>query len=191
MVLNGFDWGYFIIMSEDKEIWKDVLGYEGSYQISDFGNVKSLSREMNNGKRIFISKEKILRPQQDAHGYLHVRLCKNGVTETKKIHKLVAISFLNHTPNGHNLEIDHVDGNRLNNRIENLQIVTHRANKSTCFVKGKENYSSKYIGVSWYKRDSRWHSQITINGETKFLGYFDSETEAHEAYQKALLKLNQ
>ena len=127
-----------------------------------------------------------MKPSVDHCGYLRAVLCRYGVTETKKIHQLVAISFLNHTPNGHNLEIDHIDGDRLNNRIENLQIVTHRANASTCFVKGKENYSSKYTGVIWYKRDSRWRSQITINGNPKFLGYFDSETEAHNAYQNAL-----
>lgn len=103
------------------EIWKDVIGYEGYYQVSNLGNIKSLG---NNKTR----KEKILNPRICNAGYFYVNLSLNGKAASKKIHQLVATAFLNHVPCGHKLVVNHKDFNKLNNIIDNLEIVTSREN---------------------------------------------------------------
>lgn len=106
------------------EIWKDVIGYEGLYQVSSFGNVKSLSRERTTNGGLFVSKEKLLKAGTDC-GYKKVVLTKNGVRSTKKVHRLVASAFLGDEPN---LCVNHIDSNRSNNRVENLEWVTQLQN---------------------------------------------------------------
>ena len=79
-------------------------------------------------------------------------------------------------------QIDHIDINPTNNKIENLRVVNHSMNMRN---KNKfKNSSSKYKGVSWYKITNKWLSQIRINGKIKHLGYFDNEGEAYECYKK-------
>jgi len=165
------------------EVWKDVKDYEGFYQVSSLGRVKSLSRFRKNGCSGYVKKEIILKNCIDGHGYLVVGLSKNKKRHTKKVHQLVAIAFLNHTPNGYKgLIVDHVDNNRLNNIVDNLQLTTMRHNCS----KDKKGKTSKYTGVSWYKTSGKWASHIKTNRKSKHLGYFYTETEASEAYQKAI-----
>lgn len=106
------------------EIWKDIKGYEGLYQVSNLGNVKSLSRKVCNYRGCHISKEKILRPGVH-QGYERVVLTKNGIRSTKKVHRLVATAFLGEEKD---LSVNHIDSNRSNNRIENLEWVTHLEN---------------------------------------------------------------
>lgn len=166
-----------------QEIWKDIPNYEGIYQVSNFGNVKSLSRLMNKGKAIFVSKEKIMSKHINKDGYYCVTLKKDKKSRTNKNHQLVAIAFLNHTPDGTlKLVVDHINDNRLDNRLENLQIITQREN----VFKTQGKYSSKYKGVNWYKKYNKWRASININGKSKHLGYFTNEYDAHVAYQKAL-----
>ena len=100
------------------------------------------------------------------------------------MHQIVAIAFLNHTPNGLKAVVDHIDNNPLNNELGNLQIITHRKNLS----KDKKG-SSKYTGVCWYESRKKWIAGIRVNGKKKHLGYFTNEEEAAEAYQKALKEL--
>ena len=158
-----------------KEIWKDVPGFEGMYQVSDLGNVKSLK----------FGKERLLKQATDSTGYLNVSLYKEGKRKGFKAHVLVAMAFLNHVPCGHRLVVDHIDNDKMNNSLDNLQVITNRENLS----KDKKGGSSKYVGVSWSKRDKRWRAEIRINGKYKFLGYFDDEVLASEAYQEALKDL--
>ena len=92
----------------NKEIWKDVVGYEGLYQVSNLGIVKSLFRY-----------KKILKPFEDNKGYLRVTLYKNNKSKSIKVHKLVAEAFI---PNPNNYDcINHKDENKMNNRVENLE----------------------------------------------------------------------
>lgn len=138
------------------EIWKDIDGYNGLYQVSNLGNVKSIERFRTNGKGWFIQKPRILKTGK-RNGYLIVNLCKDGVVKTFKVHRLVATHFI---PNPENKpEIDHIDINPLNNRVENLRWVTHKENmnnplsrekqsismKGKPSLKGKENKQSKPI----------------------------------------------
>jgi hypothetical protein len=167
MIINGLY--YFKYM---EEIWKDIPTYDGFYQVSNFGNVKSLK----------CNKQKILKAGLNSCGYYQVVLCKNVHMKNMKVHKLVAMAFLNHLPNGMNTIIDHINNDKLDNRLENLQIISQRENSS----KDRKSGSSQYTGVSWFKRYNKWRSKIKINGKSKHLGYFTNELLAHKAYQHAL-----
>ena len=97
---------------EGKEIWKDILGYEGKYQVSNWGRVKSLNYN-NTGK------EGIMKLTKDGNGYLQVQLHKDGKVKECRVNRLVAQAFLE---NPDNLpEVNHKDKNRSNNKLENLE----------------------------------------------------------------------
>lgn len=169
------------------EIWKDIPGYEELYQVSNLGNIKSLSKiKLNNGKYPYLTKEKIIKERKDGAGYLGVALYKYGKRREFRIHQLVAITFLNHKPCGYNLVIDHINDNILDNRLENLQIITQRENA----YKNQKNYSSKYKGVCYHKASKKWIASICINDKNKYLGLYKDEYSAHLAYQKELNKIN-
>ena len=109
------------------EEWRDIEGYEGVYQVSNEGRVKSLERDVVKewkGKP-YIShlKEKILELEEyDKYGHLRITPCKNGILEYKTIHQLVAKAFIPN-PNGYT-DVHHKDHNPSNNRVENLQWIS-------------------------------------------------------------------
>lgn len=170
------------------EVWKDIPGYEGLYQVSNFGNVKSLSRikkgKNKNGIFTYLLKDKLLKSYLDDKNYYLVKLYKDSKKTNFKVHKLVAMSFLNHRPCGYELVIDHINNISTDNRLENLQIVTSRYNCS----KDRKG-SSKYTGVSWDKKRRKWESYISYNKKRKFLGYFNNEDDAGNAYLKKLKEI--
>ena len=105
-------------MNENKEIWKDIVGYEGLYQVSNLGRVKSLK----------YGKEKILKPANIGRGYLKVNIWKNGEQNQYLVHRLVGQSFI---PNPNNLpEINHRDEDKTNNRVENLEWCDRKYNNN-------------------------------------------------------------
>lgn len=110
----------------NKEIWKDIKNYEGIYQVSNLGNVKSLNRYTHHysGCRRLV-KEIILKPRLRNH-YLGISLSVDGVRIDKNIHRLVALSFIKNTKNKD--FVNHMDGNKLNNHANNLEWVTHKEN---------------------------------------------------------------
>ena len=162
-------------MGQQREEFRSISGYEGLYEVSNFGNVKSL---INN---------KILKPCLGSRGYYMVRVYKDNKGNTMSIHVLVAMAFLGHKPDGYKIVVDHIDNNKLNNHVSNLQLISNRENTS----KDKKNGTSKYTGVTWYNASNKWLAQIAINSKKKNLGLFETEDEAHEAYQKALKMLNE
>lgn len=171
-----------------EEIWKDVIGYEGHYQVSNFGNVKSLKRTVirKDGFEMKI-KEKILKVTINSRGYYIVKLCRLCKFISASVHQLVAVSFLNHIQKGGKIVINHIDLNRLNNNLSNLEIVSQRKNCNRKHIP----HSSKYTGVSWDKFSNKWHSQIYINGKLKNLGLFNKEYDAYLVYENKLLTLNE
>ena len=161
---------------QTKEVFKDVPKYEGLYQVSNLGRVKSLK----------FNKEKILKPVVNSNGYLSANLYCEGKLKQKSVHQIIAITFLNHKPDGNNgLIVDHIDNDKLNNRLENLQLISNRENTS----KDKKGGTSKYTGVNWNKASNKWLSQIIINGKTKYIGLFKCELPAAAAYQKELKEI--
>lgn len=99
-----------------EEIWRDVVGYEGEYFISNKGRVQSLK----SGKR------KTLKTFTDDKGYMRINLMKKGKLKQVGVHRLVAESFISAIPE--NLVVNHIDGNATNNSVENLEIVTQQEN---------------------------------------------------------------
>ena len=170
-------------MDNTKEIWKDVPGYEKLYQISNLGRVKSIPKISGSGLG-FMTKEKILKQQNNGNGYKVVHLSKNSKIKKNYVHQLVAITFISKDYLFHKKVVDHIDNNRKNNKLENIQIVSQRFNCS----KDKKIGTSKYTGVSRQKTRKKWKAQINIKNERIFLGEFITEYEAHLAYQKALKK---
>ena len=97
------------------EIWKDIEDYEGKYEVSNLGRIKSLKRLDSIGKPI---KERILK-SSSWHGYLKIRLCKNGKTHSFRINRLVAIHFVANPDS--KPQVNHIDGNKTNNSVTNLE----------------------------------------------------------------------
>ena len=170
-----------------KEIWKDIPNYEGLYQVSNLGRVKSLDRvvKYKDGRERFILGV-IMSPVLSDNGYLLIRPSKKGVKKLFKVHQLVAMAFLNHKPDGHKLVVDHIDNDKLNNRLDNLQIITQRENTS----KDKYGKTSKYTGVSWHKQRNKWVARIVFNRAKEYLGSFTNEFDAHMAYSNRLKEIN-
>lgn len=155
------------------EIWKDIPGYEGIYQASDLGRIKSFRK----------NKVKILKQLENTRGYLRVGLYdKNLNYRTIVTHALVAMTFLDYKPNKkQDFVIDHINNNKLDNRLINLQIITNRQNSSK-EIKG----SSKFIGVHWNTNSKKWRSVIFFNKRSIHLGLFNDEYEASIRYKQAL-----
>jgi len=103
-----------------KEIWKDVVGYENLYQVSNFGRVKSLKRKVKSRHKILSKKkESILTNSLISGGYLRCFIFKNNTKTMFLIHRLVALNFI---PNPKNKpEVNHIDGNPANNNLYNLE----------------------------------------------------------------------
>jgi hypothetical protein len=109
------------------EVWKDIPGYEGKYQVSNHGRVKSLPKIKGRGIG-YVTSERIIRHSINSRGYCNIILCKNGKTETFALHRLVAENFID---NAMNLpEVDHKDRNKANNRADNLRWATRVDNNS-------------------------------------------------------------
>jgi len=156
-----------------QEVWKDIKNYEGSYQASDKGRIKSLSRYVNmrNGKRKI--RERILLPALDQQGYLHVNL--SG--KTIKVHILVCDTFVEEKNPVIKTVVDHMDNDKLNNNATNLQRISQREN---C-IKDKKGA----VGTWKAKGYDKWNAAIRIDGKIKYLGHFNSQKQASDSYKKA------
>lgn len=116
--------------------WKQIKDYEGLYEVSNDGRVRRL--RFINGSHNF---EKIKECKQTLNtwGYMTVNLSKNGKSNTKRVHRLVANAFLGESE----LQIDHIDGNKQNNRLDNLEYVTAKENTNRAWNKGIAKYTDE------------------------------------------------
>lgn len=148
-----------------EEIWKDIKGYEGLYQISNLGRVKSISRSIKLKKYTKISDDTIMKLDLNKSGYLYVSLCKNGKYKKCRVHRLVAEEFVD-KPNGKNV-VNHKDYNKTNNCSSNLEWVTNEENYDYLRKNMrkrhnvKTNTGERYISYS--KKKNRY--RITIDGK--------------------------
>lgn len=169
--------------AEKVEVWKDIPDLIGRYQVSDLGRIKSLSRVKKNGQGSWLTKTFILKTQLSKRGYICFTTIVNGKYKTFSVHQLMSICFLNHKPDGtFKIVVDHKNGCRIDNRLNNLQLITNRENVS----KGiRPNKKSKYVGVASIPNGS-FTSRLIHLGEIINLGTFKTEEEASEYYQNAL-----
>jgi hypothetical protein len=166
-------------MSNNIEQWKDIKGYEGFYQVSNLGNIKSLSRYVNNKHNtLSLTKEKILKQCDDKDGYRLVNLLKNGTCKTHRVHFLVCDGFLTKKNNQSDV-IDHINNIKNDNKICNLQYISFRENVS----KDRKN-KNNFLGI--YKNGNKFSAKIIIDGVRKYLGTFNTPEEANNEYIKYL-----
>ena len=103
------------------EIWKDIQGYEGLYQISNLGRIKN-----KHNKILKLSNKRWKKESCPQNDYKKIRLSKNGKSKGFSVHRLVAREFLNDYDK--KLEVNHKDGNKSNNKVSNLEMISHREN---------------------------------------------------------------
>lgn len=152
------------------EVWKNIPDYD-NYEVSNLGNVRS--------------KRKTLNPSTNIQGYKVVSLHSNGVKKQWKVHQLVALCFLSYRFENHSLVIDHINGDKTDNRLDNLQLISQRENRS----KLSKKTTSDYVGVYFQKKTKKYTSMIYINGTIRYLGSFDNQEDAKAAYDKELNNL--
>lgn len=153
------------------EIWKKIKGHEGLYWVSNNGKIKS--------------KYRILKLSPNEKGYLFTCISKNGKGSNVYIHRIVWDVFGDGKRDRQTIEIDHIDDDKTNNHIDNLQLLSHRENIHKYFKK-RVNNSSNYIGVCWDTERRKWRSQLCFNSKQRLLGRFNNEIDAAFVYQEAL-----
>lgn len=159
-----------MINTQMVEVWKDVLGFEDRYQVSNLGNL--YSKHYN--KLVTISKDK--------DGYRYIILYNKGHHKFFRMGRLVAINFI---PNPDNLpQVNHIDHVKDNDEASNLEWCEGYENqrKRSEFKGGK---TSSCVGVRFHSEPSNWQARISIKGKTYTLGLFKTEQEASESYKKA------
>ena len=163
-------------MNEEIEIWKDVVGFENLYMVSNLGRVVCLKEENCGLHRLRITES----------GYINTYLYSpDGNKFCGGVQILVAMTFLGHIPCGHKKVVDHINNIRHDNRLCNLQVISQRDN----IIKEK-NSKSGYTGVKVYGK-GEFKALITLHGEHINLGTYGTAEKANEAYLKAKYLIEQ
>ncbi len=159
-----------------EEIWKDVIGYEGIYRISNQGRVMSLK----------FGKTRIMKLRENSLGRIIIGLRKNKRTKTFYVARLVAQHFLPDWDKS--LQVDHINGVKTENDVDNLRMVTNAQNGRS-FQKKRGGTASKFRGVSFNKQIGSWRAYCwDSNRKQRHLGYFDDEEEAARARDAAVIE---
>lgn len=158
------------------KIWKPIKNYEGIYEVSNHGEIKSLSRKG-------VVNDRLLKLTKDSNGYIYAILSKNGKSKQVALHRILYQTFKGDLLDG--LVVDHIDNNKLNNSLNNLQQISIRENAS----KDRGIGTSKYLGVCLDKRRNKWRATIYDGKKRKHIGYYKTEIDASKAYnfEKELL----
>ena len=155
-----------ILKDLDFEMLLPIEGYD-NYFISNFGNVK-------NNKT-----NRIMKQCNHRKGYKVINFSKNGIIKQFRVHRLVALAFLENLDNKPN--VDHIDNNTSNNNVKNLRWATDK--KKLANQGKREKNTSGYKGVFFHKKAKKYRTLITINGKLKHIGLFETAEKALEAYE--------
>ena len=161
-----------------QEVFKPVVGYEGLYEVSDLGRVKSLGKCSTRG---FNLSNRILKGVNNGVGYLGVQLYRDGTPKRFSIHRLVMTSFVGES----SLIVDHINEDKEDNRLLNLEYVTNRDNS----LRYRTNNNKRGLPVGVYLNKGKYLANIRICGKKKYLGSYDTPEQASIEYQHELLKL--
>lgn len=165
------------------EEWRDIKGYEGLYQVSNFGRVKTLTKIIHSSKRSdFVVKEKVLSTRPNNRGYIMVGLHKEKHFKLALVHRLVAQAFI---PNPNNLpQVNHLDENKNNNCVNNLEWCTNKEN---------HNYGTGHIRTAQKQRKKVYQYDLNGNFIKEFEGVTQAEKELkiHNISQVCLGKYKQ
>jgi len=141
----------------EEEIWKDIKGYEGLYQVSNLGRVKSLERKVPFRNTFKTIKERVLKYCYDGNHYAYISLIKNGEKKNKTVHRLVAEAFI---PNPNNLpQVNHIDENKENNKLINLEWCDSLHNLLHSNVIKKGNNSRKKA-IQQFTKDGKFIAEF-------------------------------
>lgn len=158
------------------ENWKEISETNGKYSVSNTGLVRRNQRILfDRWGRKRLVKERIISPCLIGKGYFSVTLRIDNVNCRRYVHRLVAIEFVEMVAGLK--EVNHKDLNKKNNFSSNLEWVDRRGNTNHWM-------QQKLPGVSKVKKNGKWSSRIMVNGIREFLGYFETESEAKQSYEK-------
>lgn len=168
-----------------KEVWKDIKGYVGKYQVSNLGNVKRLSHSINVYnqwiRHVRTYKEKLIKQGTDKDGYKMVVLCKDGKTKTHKVHRLVCETFLQN-PNKYD-QVNHKNMIKNDNRLSNLEWCDNYQNQTHRYkTKGKKRGICK-------TKSNTWQASISYQGKEIYIGRYKTIDEAYDAYYNKYVEL--
>ena len=144
------------------ELWKDIKGYEGLYQVSNLGRVKSLKNKSNHINEIILKQGK-----DRKKGYMNVSLSVNSKTKTFKVHKLVATHFIPNIDN--KLQVNHKNGDKSDNRVINLEWVTCKENIKHAWNNNLCHISEKHRKSASEKAKKRWEEYRRNNESNRFV----------------------
>lgn len=155
-----------------QETWKDISGYDGLYQVSDLGRVRSFWH-----KKTIIMRQRFFGGRNKCYLSLSLKN-KEGKTKIHTVHKLVADTFLGKS---HGMVTDHINNIKTDNRLSNIRRITNRLNSS----KDKKNKTCPYTGVVLYPWGT-YKAQIRIRGKKRHIGCYKNGEDAAKAYQQVV-----
>ena len=169
-----------------EELWKWIPNYKGIYKASNLGRLKSVERRVRNSKNGYrVVKERVMK-QSLSNNYLVVSLWSKNKRVPRTVHSLIAETFLYHTCTNRKIVVDHIDNNPLNNRLDNLQVITNRKN-STKDRKNKSGFTGVVIRKN--NKNNPYLALIRKNGVQKVIGYYPTGELASKAYEEEKNKI--
>ena len=157
-----------------QEVWKDIKGYEGLYQVSNHGNVKSKDRFKRNNGGLVLLKSKIMKQKPNSRGYMRVMLTNEKEKRCFFVHRLVALHFVENQNPKINTVVNHIDCNHLNNHSDNLEWTTQKGNVQHALAKGRMVRTKEWI---LHLKQSKANLRTPVIGEnikSKEKVYFDT-----------------
>ena len=146
------------------EEWRSVKGYEGFYEVSDMGRVRSLPRVIERVQGSYLKNGQIMKQREDQHGYYQIILSLGENKRHAKVHRLVAEAFIEN-PEGKK-EVNHIDNNPKNNMVENLEWCTHRENMEWMHKNGRAKRTEVWLKNLHESQKKTYKAVIGTNIET-------------------------